>query len=41
MIADVTKVLETDFDRRDFSIELIDCFDDLIGSDANFEIVAS
>ena len=41
MIMDVVQVMDKDYDHRYFSIQLIDCFDDLVGRDANFEIVAS
>jgi hypothetical protein len=40
MIPDAIKVM-MDFDRETFSVQFIDCFDDLKGSDANFEMVAS
>ena len=37
---DAVKVM-LDFDRRTFSVMFPDCFDDIKGSDANFEMVAS
>ena len=40
MIPDAIKVM-MDFDKVTFSTQFIDCFDDLKGSDANFEMVAS
>ena len=40
MIPDAIKVM-LDIDKFTFSCQFIDCFDDLKGSDANFEMVAS
>ena len=40
MIPDAIKVM-LDIDRTNSSVQFIDCFDDLKGSDANFEMVAS
>ena len=41
MIMDVVKILEEDFSRETFTVEFVDCFDDLKGTDANFEMIAS
>ena len=41
MIMDVTKILEDEFSRDTFTVQFTKCFDDLKGSDANFEMVAS
>ena len=40
MIMDAVNVM-LDFDKDTFSVLFPDCFDDLKGSDANFEMVAS
>ena len=40
MIPDAIKVM-LDFDKTTFCVQYISCFDDLKGSDANFEMVAS
>ena len=40
MVPDAIAVM-LDFDKTTFSVQFIDCFDDLKGSDANFEMVAS
>ena len=41
MIMDVVKILLEDFSRETFTVQFIDCFDDLKSSDANFEMVSS
>ena len=41
MVMDVVKILVEDFDRVTFTVQFIDCFDDLKGSDANFEMIQS
>ena len=41
MIMDVTAILEDQFSRDTFTVQFPKCFDDLKGSDANFEMVAS
>ena len=41
MVKDVVKILLEDYDRNTFSVRFMDCFDDLKGSDVNFEMVAS
>ena len=41
MVMDVEKILVEDYDRPTLSITFLDCFDDLKGSDANFEMVCS
>ena len=40
MVMDAVKVM-LDFDKKTWSVMFPDCFDDLKGSDANFEMVAS
>ena len=41
MVMDAVHILTTQFDRTTFTVTLVECFDDLKGSDANFEMVAS
>ena len=41
MVSDVVKILMDDFDKATFAVTFTECFDDLKGSDANFEMVAS
>ena len=39
MIMDVVKILLEDFSRETFTVQFVSCFDDLKGSDANFEMI--
>ncbi len=41
MVKDAGKILTTEFDRETFSVTLVECFDNLKGSDVNFEMVTS
>ena len=41
MVMDVVKILVEDFDRVTFTVQFINCFDDLKGADANFEMIQS
>ena len=41
MVMDAVKILTTEFDRQTFSVTFPECFDDLKGSDVNFEMIAS
>jgi len=41
MVPDVCKILLEEYDRTTFCVQFTSCFDDLKGSDANFEMVAS
>ena len=41
MVKDVLKILVEDFDRVTFTVQFVSCFDDLKGSDANFEMIQS
>ena len=41
MVYDVVKILLEEYDRTTFAVQFTDCFNDLKGSDANFEMVAS
>ena len=41
IILDAANIMRQDFDRHTFSITLVDCFDDLKGIDAGFEVVKS
>ena len=41
MIQDLSNVLKSQYDRTTFSIEFPDCFNDLLGNDASFEMALS
>ena len=41
MVKDVVEILLQRYDRISFVVQFPNCFDDLKGNDANFEMVAS
>ena len=41
MIMDVVGILISEYSRETFTVEFVKCFDDLKGSDANFEMIQS
>ena len=41
MVKDVVDILLVRYNRRTFAVQFPNCFDDLKGNDANFEMVAS
>ena len=41
MVVDLIEALENDFDKQTLNMRIPDCFDQLRGDDANFEMVSS